>query len=82
MGILILGKNERIEFSGDDHFVSITEDQLEAVELRVEINALKAAIRSANECSDSYEGVGLLYWMDQCGDSDTEEYKTIEEILH
>ena len=46
-----------------------------------EIEKLKAAIRLANECSDSYEGVGLLYWMDQCGDGDTEEYSIIKEIL-
>ncbi len=42
---------------------------------------LVRAIVEADECSKSYEGVGLLYWMEGCQQEDTEEYKKIKEIL-
>ena len=45
------------------------------------LQALKDAIILANECSESYEGVGLLYWMKGCMDDGTPEYRTIEKIL-
>jgi len=45
------------------------------------VKNFKDAIILANECSESCEGVGLLYWMESCMDEDTPEYAMIKEIL-
>ena len=51
-------------------------------ELELEVSRLKSAIREADECSTAYEGVGLLYWMDDfCNDEDP-SWATISDTLH
>ena len=45
------------------------------------VTMLKKAIIEADSCSKSYEGVGLLYWMDGCLMQESPEYAIIKEIL-
>lgn len=65
------------EWEVTNNYKSLCED------LELEVSKLKSAIREADECSTSYEGVGLLYWMDGCqfGDEDP-SWITISDTLH
>lgn len=53
-----------------------------ARKLEKELIELQEAVKEADECSTSYEGVGLLYWMDSCLlSSDNPHVITISKVL-
>ena len=58
------------------------DDDYEEVRRRyIDWPLLVKAIIKADQCSEAREGVGLLYWMEQCFEDDSEEYAKIKEVL-
>jgi hypothetical protein len=50
-------------------------------QLELENEKLRQAILFADSCSHCYEGVGLLHWIQCCGEENSDSAKVIAAIL-